>query len=239
MHSRRVELQPAYLLHTRSYGDTSLLIEAFTPEFGRVGLIAKGARGPRSKTRAHLQPLRPLLLSWQARGELGTVTGIDSQGLPAPLTGEPLFCAWYANELLMRLCARDDAHPILFAAYVALLARLADDTEPALRAFECRLLEELGYGLRLPADLDPQWRYRYDWERGPTPVQGEGDDDVFGGASLIALRDDRLTDAVLKQDARRLLRRALQRQLGGKPLETARLLRELRGLADRPRARES
>lgn len=235
MQSRRIELQPAYLLHTRSYGDTSLLIEAFTPEYGRVGLIAKGARGPRSKTRAHLQPLRPLLLSWLARGELGTVTGIEAQGLPAPLVGEPLFCAWYVNELLMRLCARDDAHPVLFGAYVALLARLADDTEPALRAFECRLLEELGYGLRLPDDLDPEWQYRYDWELGPVPVSGEGDE-VFSGQSLIALRDDCLIDAPRRQDARRLLRRALQRQLGGKPLETARLLRELRGIAGPPTA---
>lgn len=237
MQSRRVELQPAYLLHTRSYGDTSLLIEAFTPEYGRIGLLARGARGPRSRIRAHLQPLRPLLLSWTARGELGTVTGIEAQGAPAALAGEPLFCAWYANELLMRLCARDDAHPILFAAYVALLARLADDTEPALRAFECRLLEELGYGLRLPTDLDPRWRYRYDWERGPVPAAAaaaDDDDEVFDGASLIALRDDRLTGPALRLDARRLLRRALQRQLGAKPLETARLLRELRGLGGRP-----
>lgn len=229
MASRRVELQPAYLLHTRSYGDTSLLIEAFTPEHGRVGLIAKGARGPRSKTRAHLQTLRPLLLSWSARGELGTVTGIEAQGQPAALSGEPLFCAWYANELLMRLSARDDPHPILFAAYVGLLARLAEDTEPALRAFECRLLEELGYGLRLPDDLDPGLRYRYDWELGPLPVGAEGEE-AFAGSSLIALREDRLTEAAQRQDARRLLRLALRRQLGGKPLETARLLRELRGL---------
>jgi DNA repair protein RecO (recombination protein O) len=230
MPSRRVELQPAYLLHTRSYGDTSLLVEAFTPEHGRVGLIAKGARGPRSKTRAYLQPLQPLLLSWSARGELGTVTGIEAQGQAAALSGEPLFCAWYANELLMRLCAREDPHPILFAAYVGLLARLAEDTEPALRAFECRLLEELGYGLRLPADLDPGQRYRYDWERGPLPVVEEGEE-VFAGDSLIALREDRLNGARQRQDARRLLRLALRRELGGKPLETARLLRELRGLA--------
>lgn len=229
MQSRRIELQPAYLLHTRAYGDTSLLIEAFTPEHGRVGLIAKGARGPRSKTRAHLQPLRPLLLSWIARGELGTVTGIEAQGLPVALAGEPLFCAWYANELLMRLCAREDPHPILFAAYVRLLARLADDTEPALRAFECRLLEELGYGLRLPADLDPDQHYRYDSERGPVPATA--DDRSLTGASLIALRDDRLDSANARRDARRLLRAALRQQLGNRPLESARLLRELRGLA--------
>lgn len=230
MQSRRVELQPAYLLHTRSYGDTSLLIEAFTPEHGRVGLIAKGARGPRSKTRAYLQPLQPLLLSWSARGELGTVTGIEAQGQPVQLLGEAMFCAWYANELLMRLCAREDPHPILFAAYVGLLLRLAGDSEPALRAFERRLLEELGYGLRLPADLEPGQRYRYDWERGPLPVSEDGEE-VFAGASLIALREDRLHDPAQRHDARRLLRRALQRQLGGKPLETARLLRELRGLS--------
>ncbi|ROH85954.1 DNA repair protein RecO [Stagnimonas aquatica] len=229
MQSRRVELQPAYLLHTRGYGDTSLLIEAFTPEYGRVGLIAKGARGPRSKTRAYLQPLQPLLLSWSARGELGTVTGIEAQGQPVPLAGEAMFCAWYANELLMRLCAREDPHPILFAAYVSLLPRLREDREPALRAFECRLLDELGYGLRLPADLEPGLRYRYDWERGPLPV-GEDGEEVFAGSSLIALREDRLRGAGQLQDARRLLRQALHRQLAGKPLQTALLLRQLRQL---------
>ena len=233
MQRRRVELQPAYLLHARDFRDTSLLLEAFTPEFGRVGLVARGARGPRSKNRAHLQPLRPLLLSWTAAGELGTLTGVEARGVPAPLSGEPLFCAWYANELLMRLCAREDAHPVLFAAYVALLERLAADAEPALRAFERCLLEELGYGLRLPDDLDPDWHYRYDWEQGPLPAPA-GDGEAYAGASLIALRDDRLGDLASRRDARRLLRQALQRQLGGRPLETARLLRELRGLSGTP-----
>lgn len=235
MQRRRVELQPAYLLHARAFRDTSLLLEAFTPEYGRVGLIARGARGPRSKNRANLQPLRPLLLSWNASGELGTLTGVEARGLPAPLAGEPLFCAWYANELLMRLSAREDAHPVLFAAYVALLDRLAADTEPALRAFERCLLEELGYGLRLPADLEPGWRYRYDWEQGPLPCRAE-EGEAYSGASLIALRDDQLTGAEARREARRLLRQALQRQLGARPLETARLLRELRGLAANPAA---
>lgn len=133
----------------------------------------------------------------------------------------------------MRLCPRDDAHPVLFAAYVALLERLATDAEPALRAFERSLLEELGYGLRLPEDLDPGWHYRYDWEQGPLPARA-GDAEAYSGASLIALRDDRLDAADLRRDARRLLRQALQRQLGGRPLETARLLRELRGLVAGP-----
>lgn len=228
MTRKRVELQPAYLLHTRAYGDTSLLIEAFTPHHGRVGLIARGAKGPKSRTRALLQPLQPLLLSWLASGELGTVTAIEARGLPVPLKGESLFCAWYLNELVMKLAARSDPHPLLFAAYVEALPLLVQDPEPALRRFERVLLAEIGYGLPLPDDLDPALRYGIDWERGPLPLGAKDSGPGFAGASLIALRDDALCEPAARRDARMLLRAAIRRQLGGKPLETPRLLRDLR-----------
>lgn len=223
----RVQLEPGYLLKAQAYGDTSLLIEAFTPAHGRVGLVAKGARGPKSKTRALLQPLQPLLLSWRESGELGSLSAAEAAAPALGLSGERVFYAWYLNELLLKLLARRDAHPALFSRYAeALMALAGDGAEVALRVFEKHLLAETGYGLHLPAALDPQARYRYDADLGPVAAAaGE-----VAGASLIALRDERGWDAHSLADARKLLRALIDRQLGGKKLETPRLLRELRAL---------
>ena len=229
MQRQRVEFEPAYVLHARPFGDTSLLIEAFTAGHGRLGLVARGARAPKSKKRVLLQVLQPLLLSWRDGGELATLTAVEAASAPTLLAGEPLFCAWYANELLMRLLQRRDAHPQLFAAYACLLPRLANDAEAALRAFECVLLEELGYGLALPELLAATARYRYDPQQGfCDAVPADAPSACYAGASLIALRDDALQAPQHYQDARRLLRAAIRPLLGERPLDSAQLLRALR-----------
>lgn len=221
-----IQLEPAYLLAVRPYGDTSLLLEAFTSAQGRLGLIARGARGPRSKLRGSLQPFAPLLLSWRSAGDLGTLTGAEAQAPPVPLAGERIFFGWYLNELLTRLLQRHDAHPKLYAVYATLLPELAGSelrAQVALRLFEKRLLADVGYGLLLSDQIDASGRYRYDWDRGPVP-----DARGYAGSSLIALRDERLDDALNRRDARHLLREAIRRQLGGRELQTAALLRQLR-----------
>lgn len=230
----RVQFQPAYILARRPYRDTSLLLEAFTPQHGRVGLVARGARGAssaRSARSALLQPLRPLLLSWIESGDLGTLTGAEADAGAAPaLAGERLFCGWYVNELLLNCLQRHDPHPVLFGNYAAALHQLAaGPVEIPLRTFELRLLAEVGYGLNLGGALDPARHYRYDWEHGALPsAQGPA---TFSGASLIALRDGTLHDAADLRAARRLLREALRRQLGGRELKTPKLLRDLRAAA--------
>src|SRR3546814_20495683 len=113
----RVVLEPAYLLNRRLYQDSSLLLEAYTRNHGRVGLVARGARGPKSKLRGVLQTFSPLLLSWSTTGELGTLTGAEAAGPPLLLSGERIFHGWYLHELLMRLLPRQDPHPALFEAY--------------------------------------------------------------------------------------------------------------------------
>ncbi|HUP92719.1 MAG TPA: DNA repair protein RecO [Solimonas sp.] len=226
---RRHSLEPAYLLSARPYSDTSLLLEAFTLNEGRVGIIARGARGPRSKLRGLLQALQPLLLSWTQAGELGTLTGAEADGAPVVLAGERVFYAWYLNELVLKLLARHDAHPRLFERYAEALPLLAGaGYEAALRLFEKHLLAEIGYGLLLPPTIDLALSYSYDPEQGPLPGAGaEG----LAGASLVALRDERIEafDARALADARKLLRAALRRQLGGKELATPKLLRQMRG----------
>ena len=223
----RIQLTPGHVLRTQPYRDTSLLVEAWTYHHGRVGLIARGSRAPRSRTRALLQPFQPLLLSWNEQGDLGALTGVEADGHAAALPGEAIFSGWYLNELLIRLLPRHDPHPDLYADYVVALAQLPSALEAALRIFEKNLLTELGYGLQLDDDLDPATPYRYDTELGPV-VADIGDGDAYAGSSLIALRDEQLDDETALRDARRLLRAPLRRLLGDKPLETARLLRQIR-----------
>ena len=147
----RISLDPAYVLHGRPYRESSLLLEAMSREHGRVGLVARGARGAKSRWKNILQPFRPLLLSWTQRGELGTLTGADQVASPPPLTGEMLFCGLYANELMIRFLQRSDPHPGLFDHYQRLLAQLTagEGMQQLLRIFEKDLLESAGFGMQL------------------------------------------------------------------------------------------
>lgn len=230
-----IQLEPAYLLVVRPYRETSVLLEAFTATHGRVGLVARGVRSAKSRLRGALQPFAPLLLSWRGGGELSTLSAAEARAAPLPLAGERIFYGWYLNELLLRLLQRDDPHPSLFAVYEALLPELAGSdvqAEAALRIFEKRLLDNIGYGLLLPVMLDARARYHYDWECGPLPQPSPADVTAdaadYVGSSLIALRDERLADPVARRDARRLLARALRRQLGERELQSAQLLRQMR-----------
>src|ERR1700674_2757272 len=111
---RRAEHEPGYVLHTYPYKETSLIVEAFTRRFGRVSLLARGARRPRSAMRGILLSFHPLRLTWSASAELGTLIGAEwsggwSEGL-RPLSGRGLMCGFYVNELILRLLPREDAH---------------------------------------------------------------------------------------------------------------------------------
>ena len=156
MSKSRVVLQPAYVLHSRAYRDTSALLEAFTPEYGRVGLIARGIRGATSKLRSVVQPFSPMLVSWSGKGELFTLTTAESQGRAILLKTDALTCGLYVNELVMRLTHRYEPHIELFSVYDTTLRQLADlrhdesiRLQQILRQFEVQLLNCLGYGLVL------------------------------------------------------------------------------------------
>lgn len=224
---KRVPLEPGFLLSVRAYRESSALLEAFTPEHGRVGLVARGARSPRSKLRGLLQPFQPLLLSWVEGGELGTLTGAESAGAPVALAGEAVFSGWYLNELVLRLLPRRDAHPALYEGYARAMAALPAGTPArALRLFELQLLAELGYGVHVPDDVDADRWYGYDPEGGLRVA--EPGPRAYRGSSLRALADERLDDEDVLRDARRLLRAALEPHLGGRALRTPEMLRALR-----------
>lgn len=237
----RVQQQPAFVLHTRSYSETSLLLEVFTPQHGRIGLIAKGARRPQSRLRAVLAPFQPLLISWSGRGELMLLTGAEPDGADYGLQGEILYCGFYLNELLMRLLQRQDPHEQLYGAYVEtlkLLAQGASRFEAALRLFEKRLLRELGYGLMLEhdvADRSPiaaEALYEYIPERGPVRIHNpELNTRTQGvrlvGGSLLALANDDLSDPRALREAKLLMRTLLAPHLGERPLHSRHLFRQL------------
>src|SRR5215472_17488080 len=150
---QRVQLARAYVLHQRPFRDTSLIVEAFARDYGRLTLFAHGARGPRSRFTA-LQPFRPLLLSWSGRGEAPALAAAESAEAPPALAATQLLSGFYLNELLLKLLTRGDPHPELFDLYEATLAELrsAATAEAALRLFEARLLGFIGYGLNLAAE---------------------------------------------------------------------------------------
>src|SRR6187200_2060423 len=131
--------QPAFVLHTYPYRETSVIVEALTAEFGRVAMVARGARRPRSELRGLLQAFQPLLLSWFGQVELKTLLKAEWRGGLPRLGGSALWCGFYLNELLLKLLAREDPHPRLFGAYRAALEGLAADAADhagCLRRFE-------------------------------------------------------------------------------------------------------
>jgi DNA repair protein RecO (recombination protein O) len=257
--ARRVSLEPAYLLHHHPWRDSSRILELLTRHHGRIAVIARSSRQSGARTGSALQPFTAMLVSWSARGEMGTLTGAERRGLlteqpvagdttpPAesgPFDGDRLMSGFYANELLLRLLQRNDPHPALFDAYETLVAHLRLPSQSGLRAlrlFEKRLLEELGWGLSLEheagggAPLEPGRSYRYALDGGAEPVDGVAEGTlIFCGASLLSLARDELDDPRSLADARRLLRAALDQLLDGRPLRTREVMFEMRARAARP-----
>lgn len=244
----RVLEQPAFVLHARNYSETSLILEVLTPQHGRLGLIAKGARRPQSRLRALLIPFQPLLIGFSGRGELMILTGAEAEGVAYGLWGEGLYCGFYLNELLVRLLHRHDPHEQLYRAYgdaLAALLHAEGGNEAALRRFEKALLRELGYGLVLDHDVSDRrpiaadaW-YDYVPERGPVrvahpEVQTKPQGVRLRGESLLAFANDELRDPRTRREVKLLMRALLAPHLGDRPLHSRRLFRELNQLQSTP-----
>lgn len=235
MNDKRPQLQAGFILHHRPYRDTSLVLDVFSREVGRLAIVARGARQPRSRQRALLQAFRPLLLSWRQGGEMGTLTEVEADGPAPPLSGENLLAGFYLNELVLRLLGRHDPNPEFFALYTDALAGLAVTKEPApvLRQFEKRGLDCLGYGLPLSthaldgSEISRESRYRFDVQAGARPAAGSDSTSVSGEA-LLALYHEEFDDPRVQAELRRVLSAAIAVHLGGRPLQTARVLRDLR-----------
>jgi DNA repair protein RecO (recombination protein O) len=237
---RRVQLQPAYVLHHRPYRDTSRILELFTRDHGRVSVFARGARGARKAGAALtsiLQPFNRLLVSWSGKGEAGQLTSAEFDGAVSALPPDRLVSGFYLNELLLKLFARHDSHPDVFSLYGTTLDALKVDADGvrALRSFEKRLLDALGYGLALDRDvdsdrpLDAGCVYRYRLDKGAMRIDGVAEGaDIFSGRTLLALAREDFTDPAVCSEARMLLRAALDLCLEGKELRTRQVMLALR-----------
>lgn len=230
----RVDLEPALVLHARPWRETSLLVEAFSRSHGRLGLIARGARRPKSRMHGLLQPFIPLLLSWRGRGELATLTGAEIEGGVLPFGGSAAIVGFYVNELLLRFVHRHDPEPVLFDHYRAVLDSIArvDDPEPVLRVFEKRLLQAVGYALELEREahsgipIDPEGRYRYTTDSGPERwTSGPCPGVCVSGSTLLALAREQLTDRRALREAKHLMRSIIDEHCGGRVLVSRSLWR--------------
>lgn len=225
------DLAPAYILHARKYRDTSLILELFTEQEGRVAAVQRGARS--AKKSGTIQPFTPLLVSYVGRGELKTVSKIDA-GAMHHLTGDRLLLGLYVNELLVRLLGKFEKTPVLFSAYQSLLLSLvgSPNYQNQLRRFELRLLDELGYGISFGTDastgglIESDKHYRFVPDDG-FRVLAAGTEFSYAGEHLLAISEDNFSTPEVEAAARRVARLAIARLLGDKPLKSRELFQQL------------
>jgi len=236
---QRTQDEPAFVLHSHPFRETSLILDVFSRAHGRLALVARGARRPRSALRGLLLGFQPLLLSWFGKGEVRTLHSAEWQGGQPYLQGTALMCGFYLNELLLNLLARDDPHEQLFDYYRATLQRLAhqDDHAATLRCFEKHLLQELGYALVLECEAGSgqavlaELCYRYAFDRGALPDEGESPSGIpVLGKTLLDMARDEYADPVTAQQSKQLMRAVLNHHLGGRTLHTRELIKDFQKL---------
>ena len=231
----RINGQPAFVLHSYPYKETSLIVDLFTRDYGRIAVVAKGAKRPLSKLRGVLQTFQPLSVAWSGKSELRTLIDAEWVGGMLPIERTALLCGFYLNELLVKLLARDDPHRALFDHYISTLNELAHD-EPAqiaLRKFERALLKETGVAADLKrstttrdtvvAALD----YVVDPEKGAREARVSDVWPVVTGKTLLDMEREDYGDPATQAQSKQLMRFLLAHHLGGVPLNTRQILIDL------------
>ena len=239
-HPSRQDAQPAFVLHGYPYRETSLVLEVFTRNFGRIALVARGARRPRSALRGVLLAFQPLLLNWAGKSELRTLHKAEWQGGLPQLKGTALLCGFYLNELMLKLLPREDPHERLYESYFQTLHALGNGSDHAamLRRFEKQLLKELGYALTLERDaasgepVEAALNYQYLIERGPVQGDAGGAENrlELSGQTLLDITRDDYSNPVTLQQSKALMRMLINHYLGNQTLNTRQLLKDLQQL---------
>lgn len=233
--SRRIQQQPAYILHHRPFRDSSQILDIVTRDYGKIALVARGSRGSKSRLAGVLRPFLPLRVSWVARSDLGTLTGAEAAGTPLGLHGDAILSAFYVNELLLNFLHRHDPQPEIYGLYEEIIAALGSTANLAqcLRSFELELLSLLGYAINLEHEsgtekaLDPEQHYEYRMDQGPVPVQRSEGALVFPGALLLSIRAQEFDKPGVLRAANRLLRETIGHHMGGRELKSRKVLMEL------------
>lgn len=231
-------LTQAFVLHQRPYRETSLLLDVFTEQAGRISLVARGVRQQKRRQNNPFQLFQPLWLSWFGRGDLLTLGQVESTDPAFLLRGPASLCGLYINELLMRLLNIQHPEPAVFVLYQRTLARLAaaDQIEVSLRLFEWQLLDALGYGLDLQTDalgsaIQPAVYYRFQPEQGFMPHNGALTSGLIQGRSLQQLQQTQQFDTQALAEIKQLMRTVLNYYLDGKPLKSRTLFAEMQRYA--------
>ena len=244
---QRVDGQMAYILHSYAFSESSLILDVFSRNYGRMPLLARGARRPRSLLRGMLQAFQPLELGWFGAGEVRTLSRAEWLGGMPLLGGTALMLGYYLNELLLKLLAREDAHGVLFDAYAATLRALSQAAGGSeahaarLRLFEKTLLRELGYGLALEREavtgeaVLPDQNYHYLIESGPVkagavPAGDQSGNQAILGKTLLDLARDDYADPRTLAESKSLMRMLINHHLAGQPLQSRRVFVELQEL---------
>ncbi len=230
----KVDNEVAFILHTRPWRESSLIVEAFTRHRGRISLVARGARRPMSSLKSRLLAFQPLLLSWFGKGAVRTLHDSEWQGGRLWLKGEALMCGFYLNELLLKLLPAEDPHEVLFDHYAGALETLGagSEPEPVLRRFELALLSELGYAHTLDRTeqgqpVDPGERYGFVPDRG---VVSPGHGSTVLGKTLLDMMAGDFDDPCTLVECKQLMRGLINHYLQDRPLLTRQLLIELQGI---------
>ncbi len=228
--------QNTWILSTRAYRDTSVIADCFTLNYGRISIIAKGAKQNRSRFRGLLQPFRGIQLSWiEGNSDLFTLLDVDEvPHANVLLSGTALYCGFYLNELMARLLHIHDPHPLLYEVYSYTLSQLLN-SDPSnikyiLRVFEKRMLQSIGYALVLNresatgAEIEPENLYKYIPEVGPVVATQHDTGFTLHGSTLLALESEQYMDTTAEDESRYLMRYMLKYYLGDKPLKSRELL---------------
>jgi DNA repair protein RecO (recombination protein O) len=235
----RVADEPAFVLHSIPYKETSLILDVFTRSYGRMALIAKGAKRPHSVLRPVLQRFQPLAVSWTGKSELRTMTKAEWLGGVPPLVGDALLCGFYLNELLVKFTAREDAHEALYDHYaktVHLLGQDPKELEVILRPFELNLLKETGFAASLDHCVDTHTvpeddeHYVYQPERGIRKLQSDdpGHWPVMTGQYLRMMSAGDYSNPETLSQSKALIRFLLGLHLQDRAMTTRQILIDLK-----------
>ncbi len=226
----RIQLEQAYCMHARRYRESSRIIEMLTPEHGLVSCLWRSSNKKNSSVDLLFTPL---LVSWSGRGDLFTLTHVESITAKQVTSPEVSIVGMYLNELILKLVPKSSPSVEIFDLYrnVIHLLGKGDNQEKVLRLFEIELLELVGHGLSLDKEVDHETPitedgfYRYDVGLGPARIQHENTAwNVIKGSTLIGLQSPLSMNAACLSEAKRLMRGVINWHLDGRLLHSREIL---------------
>ena len=232
-----IEHEPSYMMHQMAYSETSQIVRIFSQNYGRVDLIAKGSKRPKSKFRSYLQPFLPLQLSWSGKSQLKTLRQAEIHGqYLARIQGKYLFSAYYLNELILSFLRMEDPYPNLFALYTSTLNDFSESKpiEPSLRQFEILMLSEIGYAINFTTEAHSQnpiktdSEYVFLVEKGFVSKQDQNPDSFrIKGQAIKAINEGNFSDQETSIAAKKILRLSIHYHLDGKELKSKKVFKAI------------